>query len=79
VCIVIIAPGSRGDVQRYLALGLGLKRAGHAVVTTMDHDALLRGFDLELASAPFNVQEALQAKNVAASIEGVGWSSFFAS
>ena len=29
--IAIIAPGSRGDVQPYLALGKGLKQAGHVV------------------------------------------------
>lgn len=29
--IAIVAIGSRGDVQPYLALGLGLKRAGHEV------------------------------------------------
>lgn len=29
--IVIIAPGSRGDVQPYVALGTGLQRAGHVV------------------------------------------------
>jgi sterol 3beta-glucosyltransferase len=29
--IIIIAPGSRGDVQPYVALGKGLKEAGHTV------------------------------------------------
>jgi sterol 3beta-glucosyltransferase len=29
--VAIISPGSRGDVQPYLALGGGLKQAGHAV------------------------------------------------
>ena len=29
--IVIVASGSRGDVQPFLALGLGLKEAGHEV------------------------------------------------
>jgi UDP:flavonoid glycosyltransferase YjiC (YdhE family) len=29
--IAIIAPGSRGDVQPYIALGKGLKKAGHVV------------------------------------------------
>jgi sterol 3beta-glucosyltransferase len=27
----ILAHGSRGDIQPYIALGLGLQRAGHAV------------------------------------------------
>jgi sterol 3beta-glucosyltransferase len=29
--ITIIAPGSRGDVQPYVALGRGLKNAGHDI------------------------------------------------
>lgn len=29
--IAIIAPGSRGDVQPYVALGKGLRDAGHGV------------------------------------------------
>jgi len=29
--IAIIAPGSRGDVQPYIALGKGLEKAGHGV------------------------------------------------
>jgi sterol 3beta-glucosyltransferase len=29
--IVIIAPGSRGDVQPYVALGAGLEAAGHVL------------------------------------------------
>jgi UDP:flavonoid glycosyltransferase YjiC (YdhE family) len=29
--MAIIAPGSRGDLQPYLALGQGLKRAGYDV------------------------------------------------
>jgi hypothetical protein len=29
--IAIIAPGSRGDVQPYIALGKGLAKAGHGV------------------------------------------------
>lgn len=72
--ITIIAPGSRGDIQPYLGLGVGLKRAGHAVavVTTMDHDALVKGFGLELFSVPVNVQEALQRRGASAAIEGGG-------
>jgi sterol 3beta-glucosyltransferase len=62
--VTIIAPGSRGDIQPYLGLGVGLTRAGHAVrvVTTMDHDTLVKSFGLELASVPVNVQAALQSK-----------------
>lgn len=72
--VTIIAPGSRGDVQPYLALGVGLERAGHSarIVTTMDHDALVRSYGLDLASVPLDVQAALQTKSASASLEGGG-------
>jgi sterol 3beta-glucosyltransferase len=72
--VTIIAPGSRGDIQPYLALGVGLERAGHAarIVTTMDHDAIVRSYGLDLASVPLDVQAALQAKSASASLEGGG-------
>ena len=46
--ITIIAPGSRGDVQPYVALGEGLLEAGHGVrlVTHQDFEALVRSHGL---------------------------------
>jgi hypothetical protein len=75
----IIAPGSRGDIQPYLAIGVGLMRAGHVVrvVTTMDHDALVRSFGLELSSVPLDVQAALQTKTASSALEGGGLISSF--
>lgn len=72
--IAILAPGSRGDVQPYLALGDGLKAAGHEVrlVTTRDHDALVRAHGLELFSVPVDVQAALQGGSTAEVLEGGG-------
>ncbi|MGQ9552631.1 MAG: glycosyltransferase [Anaerolineae bacterium] len=35
--IAIIAPGSRGDVESYVALGKGLTQAGH-VVRLLTHE-----------------------------------------
>lgn len=69
--VTFIAPGSRGDVQPYVALGVGLQRAGHAVrvVTTRDHDALVQSYGLELASIPLDVQAALQQRDVSGAIE----------
>ncbi|MFO0601210.1 MAG: glycosyltransferase [Myxococcaceae bacterium] len=60
--IVILAPGSRGDVQPYAALAQGFARAGHRplVVTTVDHEALVQGYGLEGRYMPFNVQAALE-------------------
>jgi UDP:flavonoid glycosyltransferase YjiC (YdhE family) len=42
--IAIIALGSRGDVQSYIALGKGLKDAGHVVrlVTHQNFEALVK-------------------------------------
>src|SRR5512142_1412181 len=50
--IVIITLGSRGDVQPYLALGKGLREAGHAVriVTHPPFEELVRGEGLDFAS-----------------------------
>ncbi|MFO0762744.1 MAG: glycosyltransferase [Byssovorax sp.] len=72
--VTLIAPGSRGDIEPYLALGGGLARAGHTVrvVTTMDHDVLVRERGFELFSIPVSVERALQARDASASIEGGG-------
>ena len=69
--IVIIAPGSRGDVQPYVALGLGLKSACHEVriVTTRDHASLVTAHGLELWSADIDVQAALQQPESSSSLE----------
>ena len=50
--IAIIAIGSRGDVQPYVALGKGLRGAGHAVrvVTHAPFEELVRGEGLDFAS-----------------------------
>ena len=47
--IAIIAIGSRGDVQPYIALGQGLKKAGHTVrfVTQQNFEELVRSYGLE--------------------------------
>ncbi len=48
--ITILAAGSRGDTQPYLALGAALKRAGHPVriATFAIYEDLVRGAGLEL-------------------------------
>ena len=47
--ITILAPGSRGDVQPYAALGKGLKDAGHTVrvLTTSEFQDMITSNDLE--------------------------------
>ncbi len=60
--ITIATVGTRGDVQPYLALGLGLKRAGHSV--NIATDPLFKAFveerGLELAPVPADPRQALQ-------------------
>jgi len=66
-----IAPGSRGDIQPYVALGVGLVAAGHAVriVTTVDHTELVASYGLELCPVDVDVRAELQADAVSASLE----------
>ncbi len=77
--VTIIAPGSRGDIQPYLALGLGLTNAGHDVriVTTIDHMQLVKSYGLEMWPIDIDVKAALQKGKTAASIEGGGLVSSF--
>ncbi|WP_308737907.1 glycosyltransferase [Nostoc sp. 'Peltigera membranacea cyanobiont' N6] len=51
--ITILTVGSRGDLQPYCALAIGLKRAGHevTVATHENFELFVRKFDLNLHSA----------------------------
>jgi UDP:flavonoid glycosyltransferase YjiC (YdhE family) len=64
--IAIIAVGGRGDVQPYIALGQGLKKAGHTVrlVTMQDFEALVKAHELEFWSVRGNAQEALESQEM---------------
>lgn len=77
--VTIIAPGSRGDIQPYLALGLGLKGAGHEarIVTTIDHTPLVKSYGLEVWPIELDVKAALSREKTSASIEGGGLVSSF--
>ena len=59
--IAIIAFGSRGDVQPYVALGKGLRGAGHDVrlVTHEDFEGLVREHGLDYWPARGSVQKAI--------------------
>jgi hypothetical protein len=50
--ISVIAVGSRGDVQPYVAMGRGLRRAGHSVrvVTHAPFEAFVRGNGLDFSA-----------------------------
>jgi sterol 3beta-glucosyltransferase len=60
--IAIIAMGSRGDVQPYLALGKGLKSAGHFVrlITHENFEQLVKSHGLEFCPVKGNVQEVME-------------------
>lgn len=69
--IAIVAGGSRGDVQPYVALGRGLRRAGHAVrVLTSDSFApLVAGAGLAFGSTGASVEDVLQSAEWRKTIE----------
>ncbi len=60
--IMIIAMGSRGDVQPYVALGKGLKAAGHSVrlATHENFELLVNSHGLEFYPMKGNVQAFLE-------------------
>ena len=69
--IAIIAPGSRGDVQPYIALGKGLNQAGHNVrlVTHQNFEGLVKSHRLEFWPVEGNVQDIAQSKDMRALLE----------
>ena len=56
--ITILTVGSRGDVQPFIALGLGLQQAGHTVqlVTHSPFQAMVQSYGLEFAPIEGDVQ-----------------------
>jgi sterol 3beta-glucosyltransferase len=61
--ITIIAPGSRGDVQPYVALGKGLKEAGHMVrlLTSQEFQSLVTAYHLDFFDLGGNMQAVAQS------------------
>ncbi len=61
--IIILTLGSRGDVQPFIALGIGLKKAGYQVKiasqTTFESDIRSRGLDFALMSG--NPKEGIES------------------
>jgi len=60
--IVIIAPGTRGDVQPYIALGKGLQNAGHYIrlVSHSNFESLVTSYGLEFWSFGNDVKDAVE-------------------
>ncbi|PPS46144.1 hypothetical protein B1A85_06355 [Chroococcidiopsis sp. TS-821] len=61
--ITILAIGSRGDVQPYIALGLGLQAAGHQVqlASYARFAEFVRSYGIEFAAVGANPQDYIQA------------------
>lgn len=82
--IAIIALGSRGDVQPHVALGVGLRRAGHAVrvVTSSDFGEIVRAHGLEFCDTGVSTEaianemhDLLEAGNVLKIMAAMGASA----
>lgn len=69
--IMIIAPGSRGDVQPYIALGKGLKDAGHVVrfLSHKNFEKLVTSYGLDFWSVDSNVQDIVENDEMRERIE----------
>ena len=70
--ITLVTAGSRGDVQPYLALGKGLKAAGHEVtiLATEDFEQMAAENGLHFHSTGANVQQIIQSDEWRETIEG---------
>ena len=64
--IAIIAPGSRGDVQPYIALGKGLIKAGNDVrlVTHQDFETLVNSHALDFWPVEGKVVDIAQSSEM---------------
>lgn len=62
--IVILTNGSRGDVQPYIALGLGLQQSGYEVLLAADarFQQLVEDYELPFAAIGGDVRELLESK-----------------
>jgi sterol 3beta-glucosyltransferase len=64
--ITILTAGSRGDIQPYIALGLELKKAGHAVrmVTFENYETFVKSFGLEFYPIKGDVSMVASSESV---------------
>jgi sterol 3beta-glucosyltransferase len=70
--IAIVASGTRGDVQPYVALGKGLQTAGYtvSVLTSDDFAALVNSAGLDFCSIGTSIEEMLQSPQWRRTTEG---------
>ena len=64
--ITILTIGSRGDVQPYLALAVGLQRAGYSVRVASHaiFESLIRGYGVDFALVRFNPRDVVSHPQV---------------
>lgn len=69
--IVMVVPGSRGDVQPYVALGKGLRAAGMTVrvVTMHDHEELVVSHGLEYWPVEVGMEDIIRGENMRRALE----------
>lgn len=72
--ITILTLGSRGDVQPYIALGVGLKRAGYEVTvgTGKNFESFVRDYGLTYGFMDADFLELMQDPNVRKTMQGRG-------
>jgi sterol 3beta-glucosyltransferase len=64
--IALFAMGSQGDVQPYIALGVGLQRAGHEIrlLTHENYERNVKAHGLEFRAMHGNVQEVVESEKM---------------
>lgn len=70
--ITLIATGSRGDVQPYIALAEGLNRAGHTArfVTPSNFEPLARSYGLDVWPIPGDTEAIATSEEIRRRVEG---------
>ena len=70
--IAITTVGTRGDLQPYIALGLGLQDAGHEVliVSSKNEENFVKNFGLEFFALSVDIQKLMDGEEVQAMSKG---------
>ena len=61
--LLVVSLGTRGDIQPFIALGLGLQRRGHQVIAAShrEHEPLVASYGLEFRDAGSSMREILES------------------
>jgi sterol 3beta-glucosyltransferase len=64
--IAITTVGTRGDIQPYIALGLGLKEAGYDVllVSAKNEEAFVKSYGLDFFALSVDIQKLMEGNEV---------------